>query len=163
VRDLTAPDFRLVTPVHVRIGSVAYGVSAGDAEVHLTIRAVTNIELDALQTSILDLARRVADRDELGIEVEALEDFHANVNDPDTTARVRRAAEACGFDVLIPDAGMPAGEDFGLFSERFPCCMVLLGAGEDHHPIHNPHYDFPDELIPTGVQLFEQIVRQAAD
>ena len=56
---------------------------------------------------------------------------------------------------------MRAGEDFGLFTERFPCCLVLLGAGEDHLPIHNAGYDFPDELIATGVELFEQIVRDA--
>lgn len=40
---------------------------------------------------------------------------------------------------------------------------MLLGAREDHIPIHNAAYDFPDELIATGVQLFEQIVRDAED
>lgn len=63
--------------------------------------------------------------------------------------------------MIIPEVGLRAGEDFGLFSERFPCCMALLGAGEDANPVHNPHYDFPDELIDTGVRLLDEIVRQA--
>ncbi|NND73517.1 MAG: amidohydrolase [Ilumatobacter sp.] len=161
VPDMRSPDFRLVTPVHVRIGSVAYGVSAGDGEVHLTIRTVDNAGLAELQRSITTLAHRLGDRDGLRVDVDVVEDFAANMNDPGVTERVRRAAVACGFEVISPDVGMRAGEDFGLFSERFPCCMVLLGSGEDHHPIHNPHYDFPDELIDTGVELFDRVVRQA--
>jgi metal-dependent amidase/aminoacylase/carboxypeptidase family protein len=41
--------------------------------------------------------------------------------------------------------------------------MVLIGAGTDHLPLHNPEYDFPDELIETGVRLFDTIVRQATE
>jgi amidohydrolase len=163
VNDITSPDFRLITPVHVRIGSVAYGVSAGDGEVHLTIRTVANAGLAALQARIVELAESLAQRDRLGVEVEVAEDFFANMNDPEVTERVLRAAHACGFDVITPEVGLRGGEDFGLFTERFPCCMVLLGAGDDHHPIHNPNYDFPDELIETGVRLFDTIVRQATD
>ncbi len=161
VADMTSPDFRLVTPVHVRVGSVAYGVSAGDGEVHLTIRTAANSGLAELQDSIVELARRLGDRDGVHVDVEVVENFAANMNDPQVTERVRWAADACGFDVISPEFGMRAGEDFGLFSERFPCCMVLLGAGEHHHPIHNPYYDFPDELIATGVELFDRVVRQA--
>ncbi len=161
ISDMTSPAFALVTPIHVRIGSVAYGVSAGDGEVHFTIRTIANDGLAALQTSILEIAERLAVRDGLAMEVDVVEEFYANMNDPAVTDRVLAAARARGFEVLTPTFGMPAGEDFGLFTERFPCCMVLLGAGEDHDPIHNPHYDFPDELIETGVGLFDEIVRQA--
>lgn len=161
VHDIHSDDFRLITPVHVRIGSVAYGVSAGDGEVHLTIRTVANSGLAALQADIEELARSLGERDGLTTTVEVVEDFFANMNDPDVTERVLRAAEECGFDVVSPEVGLRGGEDFGLFTERFPCCMVLLGSGVDMHPIHNPNYDFPDELIPTGVRLYETIVRQA--
>jgi amidohydrolase len=161
VHDISRPDFRLITPVHVRIGSAAYGVSAGDGEVHLTIRTVANSGLADLQQRITDLARSLADRDSLQLHIEVVEDFFANMNDPEVTQWVLDAAHECGFDVLSPEVGLRGGEDFGLFSERFPCCMVLLGAGEGYHPVHNPNYDFPDELIDTGVRLYETIVRRA--
>ncbi|MDX2381563.1 MAG: M20/M25/M40 family metallo-hydrolase, partial [Acidimicrobiia bacterium] len=161
VNDLASSDFRVITPVHVHVGSPAYGVSAGDGEVHLTIRAAANVGLDALYEDVVSLARRLADRDGLRLGVEVVEDFRANMNQPGVTSLVRTAADVCGFDVIVPEVGLPHGEDFGLFGERFPCCMVLLGAGVDHDPIHNPDYDFPDELIATGVELLDQVVRSA--
>jgi len=161
IADQHDPEFRLVTPVHVSIGSIAYGIAAGEGEVHFTIRTATNQGLADLQAVITAIAEHVAERDRLSVEIEVVEDFFANVNDPDVTERVRRAAESCGHDIITPEVGMRAGEDFGLFTERFPCCLVLLGAGEEHLPIHNAGYDFPDELISTGVELFEQIVRRA--
>jgi len=161
IADQHDPEFRLVTPVHVSIGSIAYGIAAGEGEVHFTIRTATNQGLADLQAVITAIAEHVAERDRLSVEIEVVEDFFANVNDPDVTERVRRAAESCGHDIITPEVGMRAGEDFGLFTERFPCCLVLLGAGEEHLPIHNAGYDFPDELILTGVELFEQIVRHA--
>ena len=161
VADQHDPHFRLVTPVHVSVGSVAYGVAAGDGEVHFTIRSASNEGLSNLQAEITAIAEQLAVRDGLAVEIDVVEDFYANINDPEVTERVRRAAETCGLEIITPDVGMRAGEDFGLFTERFPCCLVLLGAGEDHLPIHNAAYDFPDELIATGVELFEQIVRDA--
>jgi amidohydrolase len=156
--DPESPEFRLVTPVHVRIGSIAYGVSAGDGEVHFTIRSWDNTGMSELQQEMTELAHGLATRDGLALTVETLEDFYANVNDPEVTALVRRAAEACGFEVISPDWPLRGGEDFGLFTERFPCCMILLGAGTDSLPIHNPNYDFPDELIDSGVRLYHAIV-----
>lgn len=159
--DALSPDFRLVTPVHVRVGSEAYGVSAGDGEVHFTIRSWDNRSMSALQDEMVTIAEALAARDGLSLTVDTLEEFYANVNDDAVTALVRGAAEECGFDIVTPDWPLRGGEDFGLFTERFPCCMVLLGAGTDAFPVHNPSYDFPDELIDTGVRLYDTVVRHA--
>lgn len=160
VRDPAAADFCSVTPVHVRVGAVAYGVAPGDGEVHLTMRMWRSADLDRLQGSIEDAARRLGERDGLTVAVEVVEHFAANENDPELTATVRRAAVEAGLEVIDAEIGMRAGEDFGLFGERFPTCMALLGAGEEHPPIHDPAYDFPDELIGTGVRLLHAVVRQ---
>jgi metal-dependent amidase/aminoacylase/carboxypeptidase family protein len=37
--------------------------------------------------------------------------------------------------------------------------MLFLGAGRDTPPLHNPAYDFPDDLIPIGTRIFEQVAR----
>jgi amidohydrolase len=158
--EVTSPTFAVITPVHVLVGSPAYGVSAGAGEVHLTIRSIDSVGLDALFDTITASARRYAERDRLQFDLEIVEDFRANMNDPAVTQLVRAAAEDCGLTVTVPDVGLPHGEDFGLFGEHFPCCMLLLGAGVSHDPVHNPDYDFPDELIATGVDLLERIVRR---
>jgi metal-dependent amidase/aminoacylase/carboxypeptidase family protein len=45
------------------------------------------------------------------------------------------------------------GEDFGLFTQHYPGAMFGLGSGTDS-ALHNPDYDFPDDIITTGVSIF---------
>lgn len=158
VDDPESADFRLITTVHVRIGSVAYGVSAGDGEAHFTMRCWDNERLALLQHDLVSAAEELAARDGLRVSWETLEDFYANDNDPEVTAMVRAAAADAGLDIVTPPSPLRAGEDFGLFTTRFPCCMIVLGSGVDAHPVHDPYFDFPDELIDTGVRLYEAIV-----
>ena len=59
------------------------------------------------------------------------------------------------------DLGLPmrASEDFGVFGWDAKAAMLCLGPGEDHAALHNPDYDFPDDLIPIGTAIFERIAR----
>ena len=41
--------FALLTPVHIKMGQPAYGISAGEGEVHYTIRTWTEIEMKKLK------------------------------------------------------------------------------------------------------------------
>ncbi len=38
--------------------------------------------------------------------------------------------------------------------------MLGLGSGEKTPALHNPDYDFPDEVIDTGITLFYQIAKE---
>ena len=155
------PDFRLVTTIHVRVGSPAYGVSAGDGELHLTLRAWDDGRLGRLRETILTHAHEIGTRNRLGLTHETLQHFRANVNDPAAVGQVQAAAHHCGQPTTELPSPIKGGEDFGLFTSRFPGCLFLLGAGEAAPSLHSPDYDFPDSLIETGVRLFEEIVRNA--
>jgi metal-dependent amidase/aminoacylase/carboxypeptidase family protein len=37
--------------------------------------------------------------------------------------------------------------------------MFFLGAGENRPDLHNPDYDFPDELIAVGASIFMRTLR----
>lgn len=37
--------------------------------------------------------------------------------------------------------------------------MLCLGLGEKYPALHNPNYDFLDDLIPIGSAIFERIAR----
>ena len=54
---------------------------------------------------------------------------------------------------------MRASEDFGIFGAWASSAMFFLGAGEDHPSLHNPDYDFPDDLIPLGSKVFMRVAR----
>jgi len=49
-------------------------------------------------------------------------------------------------------------EDFGMFTNRFTGALVGIGAGEDHAHLHDTRYDFPDEILETGIALFTGII-----
>jgi metal-dependent amidase/aminoacylase/carboxypeptidase family protein len=46
------------------------------------------------------------------------------------------------------------GEDFGLFTQHYPGAMFGLGSGTDSPALHNPDYDFPDDIITTEYLFF---------
>ena len=60
-------------------------------------------------------------------------------------------------------------EDFSWMLRERPGCYIMIanGAGEGSCHIHNPNYDFNDEILPLGanywVQLTEQILTQEAN
>ena len=48
-------------------------------------------------------------------------------------------------------------KDFGHFLANYPGALFGLGSGTDQPALHNPDYDFPDELIETGIRIFYNI------
>lgn len=161
LNDPAAAEFRLITTVHVRIGSPAYGVSAGDGEVHLTLRAWDDTRLAQLYVDVIGYAQRLGAQHGLRVSNQPLQRFYANNNDAQATDRVRQAARANDLPLIELSNGFKGGEDFGLFTARFPCAMFGLGAGEHTPALHSPDYDFPDAIIASGVRMFEALVRQA--
>ncbi len=150
---------RVVSSVYAELGSKDHGISAGRAEIHLTLRCWTDEELESLQNDIEAIAKDLAQRDGLKLEIGYTQRFHANHNDPRIVAQVRSAAQR--GKLVVEDALNPYkwGEDFGLFTAEYPGCMIGLGAGEGMPALHNPDYDFPDAIIPHGVKLFEELAR----
>ena len=103
------------------------------------------------------------------VQVDVVEPFPATVNDKRRAAIVLAAAAAAhegGLDVALMDTPFPWSEDFGWFGASFPDeGAVLFGLGSGIHcpPLHSKTYDFPDELLPIGVELWSNIARKALD
>ena len=51
-----------------------------------------------------------------------------------------------------------AGEDFALFGERAPSCMMWLGIG-DTPPLHNEKFYVPQDVLPIGVNHWIKIAK----
>ena len=58
---------------------------------------------------------------------------------------------------------MRASEDFGVFGCAAKSAMLCLGPGADHPALHQPDYDFPDNLIPVRARIFDRIARDLLD
>ena len=154
------PDFCLLTPVHISLGEKAYGTSAGYGELHLTLRSWTSPEMEKLTTHLFQHLQHIQSKYQLKIEHNWLQAFESNTNAPEAVQLISTAAEALSLDVHQPPTPFKWGEDFGLFTQQFKGALFGLGAGVDHPNLHNPDYDFPDEIIPTGIHIFYSIIRQ---
>lgn len=153
-------DMRVITPVFIELGEKSYGVSAGDASVHLTLRCLDNTHLRQLEKDIEILSKAIAAKHNLKIDFEYTQTFFANVNDKSATAIVKKSALKNNLSITERSYPFKWGEDFGLFTTKFKGCMFGLGSGENTPALHNPDYDFPDALIETGVRIFSGIIDQ---
>ncbi|MFT6022149.1 MAG: amidohydrolase [Ascidiaceihabitans sp.] len=152
-------DFRLVTVTHVNIGAPTFGIAPGDGVIYATLRTAQDAAMADLKTDACTLAKTLAADAGLQVSFEVFDEFSASINDPQATAVAVAAMDA--LNVPNGDAGLPmrASEDFGVFGWGAKAAMLCLGPGENHAALHNPDYDFPDDLIPVGAAIFERIAR----
>ncbi|HEU0227713.1 MAG TPA: M20/M25/M40 family metallo-hydrolase, partial [Arachidicoccus soli] len=127
---------------------------------HLTVRSWRNNLLLEKSRILESLARKIGEENHLEIEIEWLQEFKANENKDEVVNDIRKAAKSLGLQIIERETPMKWGEDFGLFTEHYEGAMFGLGSGENQAALHNPDFDFPDELIETGSLIFEKIVRE---
>jgi amidohydrolase len=158
--DISRKDYGLITPIYTKVGSKAYGVSAGDGEVHFTIRSNSNAQMKELESHLETTARNIASKQQLEIAISWTESFQANENSKEAANFIRQAANSNQYVIQEKESPFSWGEDFGLFTQQFPGAMFGLGSGTTTPALHNPDYDFPNEIIATGVTIFHSISKQ---
>ena len=76
------------------------------------------------------------------------------MNEERETALCAEVARALvGPDKVFTDKSpMMGAEDFAFMLREKPGCYVWIGNGpaDDERQLHNPHYDFNDEILPVG-------------
>jgi amidohydrolase len=158
--DISKDNYCLITPIYINMGTKAYGVSAGAGEIHYTVRSDSNLQMQAIEISLENLAQSTASKHNLKCETSWIQNFKANSNNDKALEIVRKVAKMNHFELLEKEKPFTWGEDFGLFTQHYPGAMFGLGSGFDTPALHNPDYDFPDEIIATGVAMFYQISKE---
>ena len=152
-------DFAMVTITHAKIGEPAFGVAPARAEIWATLRTLTDETMEELCVSAEHLVLSAATQKGLSVEISHDDIFQHCENAPEAVAHLRRALDEEGIVHDRGDLPMRASEDFGRFGHRAPAAMFFLGAGENHPSLHNPDYDFPDDLIGIGTRVFMRAIR----
>ncbi len=155
-----AENFVLTTIVHVRIGERAFGTSPGYAELMATLRAYRNEDMNLLIEEAEKLAGVIASDHKLKVEISYTEEFPATVNDSECVEAVKEAADKNGYPVDEVSKPFRWSEDFGHFTGKFRGALFGIGSGKSHAQLHNPDYDFPDEIIPVGINMFFTIMQK---
>jgi amidohydrolase len=152
-------EFALVTVTHARLGEPSYGVAPGRADLQATLRALTPGRMARLRAEAEALALDRAQAAGLSVAVDWHDDFACTANDAEATEVIRRVLDTRG----VPWEGMSEpyrfSEDFGRFGAAARTAMIILGAGTAVAALHNPDYDFPDDLIPVGAGILTDAAR----
>ena len=153
-------DFVLSTIVHVKLGEIAFGTSAGHSEIRATLRSYQNDDLNKMKSKAVEIAGKYADEHNLRLETNFVEYFPALENDPDMLEIVKEAAGSNNFQMIELERPFRWSEDFAQFTSKFQGAMFGLGAGENTPKLHNPDYDFPDEILENGIRMFKTIIKK---
>ncbi len=110
--------------------------------------------------------RRVVDgvATALGAEIEFdyLRRYPSTINHvPETAIAAKIAAEVAGDSRVTTDTPpVMGGEDFAFMLEKVPGCYLFIGNGDGEGAcmVHNPNYDFNDEILPVGATYFSRLV-----
>lgn len=152
-------DFAMVTVTHAAMGEPVFGIAPGRAEIRATLRTRLDGRMADLCAAAETLVQEAAGRDGLRHSVDYHEIFVASLNAPEAVAHLRAALDAEGVGHDEEELPMRASEDFGIFGHTSKSAMFFLGAGVGHPQLHNPDYDFPDDLIALGSRIFMRTAR----
>ncbi len=152
-------DFVLLTIIHIQLGEISFGTSPGYAEIRVTLRAFENEDMDLLTRSCEKLITEISKAEKLACEFLYSEAFPATVNNDECVRIVERSAKHLGLTIENIEKPFKWSEDFGYFTQKYDACYFGLGSGKNQPPLHNPDFDFPDEIIETGINIFNSIYK----
>ncbi len=161
--NVTNPDdenFTLFTPVHINMGEVAYGISAGVGEVHYTFRTWKENRMTNLKTQINQTLEEISISERINFKVDWFDYFPASVNNNFCNEVIIKSAKQNKFDIKDNALPFKFGEDFGWFSQEYQVAMFGLGSGINTPALHHADYDFPEELLTTGIKMFQSIIEE---
>lgn len=142
----------------IKMGERAFGISPGKARIGYTIRSKSDEILEKAVGEIRKIILNIGHSFEGEINIKEVEPFRATVNSRQGVEIIKQVSEKKRYDYLTLEQPFPWSEDFGEFRRQFPITIFGLGAGENHPPLHSETYDFNDDLISVGIDMFAGIV-----
>ena len=146
-----------ITQIH---GGHAHNVTPAEVMVGGTVRTFDPVVQDRIEERMRAILKGIA----TSFEVECMLDYDryypATINDPQAAADVLGVAATLGTAELAPEPA-PTSEDFSFMLQQRPGAYIWLGQGSHTHgaPLHNPQYDFNDNVLETGVRLHVALAR----
>ncbi|MCB2016567.1 MAG: amidohydrolase [Hydrogenophaga sp.] len=157
-----------VTMIHT---GEANNVVPESCEIQGTARTFTYEVLDLIERRMQEVAEHTCAAFGATCEFRFRRNYPPTVNHPAETAFAREVmADIVGPErVLVQEPTMGA-EDFAFMLQKRPGCYVFIANGDGVHrdmghgegpcTLHNPSYDFNDDLIPLGATYWVRLAEQ---
>jgi len=154
-------DSAVVTVTQVHAGQ-AWNVIPDEVILRGTTRAFTPEVQDTLEPSIRRIAEGICQAHDCQMEMMYERRYPPTINaGKPTKAAARAAADVTGAERVNHNPTPTMGaEDFAFMLNEKPGCYVWLGngPGEGGCMLHNPHYDFNDEILSVGASYWARLV-----
>ena len=152
-------EFTSLTVVYIKLGEIAFGTSPGYAELMLTLRSENNEDMCLLISKSSDIVNDVCREEELTYDIDFTEIFPAVVNSHECLKILNKSVDMLNLKMEELPNPFKWSEDFSYFTNKYSGAFFGIGAGIKQANLHNPDYDFPDDIIDTGIEIFYQIYR----
>ncbi|NNG98788.1 amidohydrolase [Gordonia araii] len=131
-----------------------------------TARCLSAQARDEIERLVGEICASVATSHGVEVELTYERRYPCTVNEPAAAARVARVAAGIVGPQRVDAncAGILAAEDFAFFLQEIPGAYAFIGNGpitDERGPVHNPAYDFNDDIIEPGARFLAAIARQA--
>ncbi len=149
-----------LTPTVVTVGSFhagsAFNVIAPEAEMCGTTRTFEREVWESWRQRLDRIVSGVCSAMGADYELSFSPGYPPTINDAGVAEVVRRCAAAVvGPENVVEPQPTMGGEDMSFFLERAPGCYFCLGVGrKGSAPIHNPRFDFNEDIMCNGVETF---------
>ena len=164
-----------VTMIHA---GEATTVVPDSVELQGTVRTFTVEVLDLIEKRMRQIAEHTCAAHDATCEFEFVRNYPPTINSPAEAEFARKVmAGIVGEERVLPQEPTMGAEDFAYMLQAKPGAYCFIANGDGAHRemghgggpcmLHNPSYDFNDDLIPLGatywVKLAEEWLAQPAD
>ena len=169
-RNLKPIDAGVISVTMIHAGD-ATNVVANSCELQGTVRTFTVEMLDLIERRMQTIAEHVSAAHEASCEFAFVRNYPPTINHVNEAAFTRDVlAGIVGPDNVLAQEPTMGAEDFSYMLLEKPGAYFFIANGEGQHremghgggpcTLHNPSYDFNDDLIPLGGTVWVRMVEQ---
>ena len=162
VSRITDPLESVVVSVTWVEAGAAYNVIPDEAVLRGTVRTLSQAVRAEMEPRMRSLAEGIAGAAGAAIDMRYDHGYPPTINSPaEAELSARIAAAVVGEDNVDRDfAPLMGSEDFSFMLQEKPGAYLFVGngPGEGGCMLHNPHYDFNDEVLNIGASYWVQLV-----
>ncbi len=170
-RNVNPLDPAVLSLTQIHTGS-ATNVIPDEAQMIGTVRTFSNATLDLIESRMKSIAEHTAQAFDAEVDFQFKRNYPPLINHaPETQFAIEVMQDIVGKDAVSCAVEPTMGaEDFAYMLQSKPGCYVFLGNGDGDHRsaghglgpcnLHNPSYDFNDDLLPIGASFWVQLVQK---
>ncbi len=169
-RNLKPIDAGVISVTMIHAGD-ATNVVANSCELQGTVRTFTVEMLDLIERRMQTIAEHVSAAHEASCEFAFVRNYPPTINHVNEAAFTREVLSGIvGADNVLAQEPTMGAEDFSYMLLEKPGAYFFIANGEGQHremghgggpcTLHNPSYDFNDDLIPLGGTVWVRMVEQ---